>query len=80
MDLLTPKEAAKILKVEYVTVIKWLNKGEIQGFKLRNRANSNWRIERQDLERFLISSHLNNKVPVAAKNQGYRMKSIYKLL
>ncbi|CQR71759.1 Helix-turn-helix domain protein [Sporomusa ovata DSM 2662] len=61
MELLTPKEAAQILKVEYVTVIKWLNEGEIQGFKLRNRVNSKWRIERQDLEKFQTASHLNKK-------------------
>lgn len=61
MELLTPKEAAQILKVEYLTVIKWLNEGEILGFKLKNRANSKWRIERKDLEKFLIASQLNKK-------------------
>lgn len=45
MDLLTPKEAAQILKVEYLTVIKLLNKGKLQGFKLGNRMYSKWRIE-----------------------------------
>lgn len=36
----TPREVAELLKVNYLTVIRWLNKGEFKGLKV----GRTWRI------------------------------------
>ena len=48
-ELFTPEEIAKHLKVSKLAVYKWLQKGELKGFK----AGKMWRVKREALEEFL---------------------------
>ena len=48
-ELLTLKEAAKILKVSTRTLFTWLRRGDLAGHK----AGRGWRIRRSAIERFL---------------------------
>jgi excisionase family DNA binding protein len=48
-ELLTLKEAAKILKVSTRTLFTWLQRGDLTGHK----AGRAWRIRRSAIERFL---------------------------
>ncbi|MDR3588109.1 MAG: helix-turn-helix domain-containing protein [Negativicutes bacterium] len=59
MDLLTPAEVAAILKVHRRTVISWLQKKQIPGFKLGENAAGQWRTDRRDLDRYLLDHKLN---------------------
>ena len=60
-EILTPKEVAEILQLNYLTVIKMLRSGELTGFKLgNNKANAVWRIDRTDLQRYIIYNRLTN--------------------
>ncbi len=46
---LTPQEVADELRVNYITVLRWLNAGELRGYRL----GTQWRIKREDLEAWL---------------------------
>lgn len=48
-DLLTPEDAAKVLKVKPETIREWLRTGKLKGL----RAGRLWRIRPDDLEKFL---------------------------
>lgn len=45
----TPEEIAQGLKVSKLAVYKWLQKGDLKGFK----AGKMWRVTREELEAFL---------------------------
>lgn len=47
--LLTAKEAAKYLGIHYVTILRYLESGELKGYKVGPR----WRVKLEDLEAFL---------------------------
>jgi excisionase family DNA binding protein len=49
-ELLTPEEAAKVLRVDPATVRVWLRQGKLKGSKL---AGGHWRISEAELERFI---------------------------
>ncbi|MGA9754343.1 MAG: helix-turn-helix domain-containing protein [Desulfobaccales bacterium] len=49
-NLLTPEDAAKILKVRVETVREWLRTGRLKGLKAGPRM---WRVRESDLEAFL---------------------------
>lgn len=48
-ELLTPADAARILRMTEYTVRKKLNSGEIEGFQLGGR----WKIKREALRRYI---------------------------
>lgn len=48
-ELLTPQEAAKILKVDRRTVYKYLRSGELPAAKI----GDTWRIRQEDLDKFI---------------------------
>ena len=54
-ELLTTAEAMQKLNVSYNTIIKWLNKGIIPGFKLcdARKRGGTWRIRREDLDGYI---------------------------
>jgi len=54
-ELLTPAEAAQILRVTAATVVRWLNEKQIKGFKLGEGKKAEWRIHKQDLEAYIES-------------------------
>lgn len=52
MDLLTPNEALKVLKVDRRTLYGWLRMGKIPGaFKLHDGPKAPWRIPADALDR-----------------------------
>jgi excisionase family DNA binding protein len=53
MEYLTVTEVAERLKVTPLTVRRWLNKGELVGIQLGDRAG--WRITEADLADFLAA-------------------------
>ncbi|MDR3565470.1 MAG: helix-turn-helix domain-containing protein [Negativicutes bacterium] len=56
--MLTPEEVATILKVQRKTVIMWLQEKRIPGFKLGENAAAEWRIDYQDLEKYLSEQRI----------------------
>jgi len=46
MQLLTPQEAATMLKVHVNTIYRWIESGELKGVKIADT----WRIDQVDLE------------------------------
>ncbi|MEW6183036.1 MAG: helix-turn-helix domain-containing protein [Bacillota bacterium] len=48
-ELLTPQEAARILKIHVRTVYAHLRSGKLPGAKI----GDNWRIKQEDLEKFI---------------------------
>lgn len=52
-ELLTPKEAASILKVSPITIRSWLRSGRLKGVKVSNM----WRVRRSDLDELLFYAH-----------------------
>ena len=48
--VLTPVEAAALLKVRRTTVLDWLKSGHLRGSKLGHKT---WRIRQADLDAFL---------------------------
>ena len=61
MELLTPDEVASILRVQRKTVITWLQKKTIPGFKLGESAAAEWRTDRQDLDKYLSEQTLEKR-------------------
>ena len=57
-DVFTTTQVAKICRASRVTVNRWLNNGNLSGYK--PTPNSNWRITKNELLRFMIT----NKIPV----------------
>ena len=55
-QLLTPREAAEVLKVHYLTVLKLLNEGRLPGL----RVGGQWRINRDELIRALQEGRLSD--------------------
>ena len=53
MYLMTPDEAAKVLKVHPSTLRRWLAAGTFKAA----RTPAGWRISEQDVERFLAQRH-----------------------
>ena len=51
MEFLTTKQLAKILGVKTVTIRRWIDKGELPGYKIGKEL----RVEKQDFERFISS-------------------------
>ena len=51
VELLTVAEVAERLKVQPLTIRRWLKSGELAGIQLGDRAG--WRISEDDLGRFL---------------------------
>lgn len=49
MTLYTPQQVADILDINYQTVLKYIKEGKLKAAKI----GSNYRIRREDLERFL---------------------------
>ena len=49
MDIMTPEEVAKVLKVTPETIRKWLRKGELTGAD----TPAGWRVTPADIERWL---------------------------
>lgn len=48
-EFLTPKDLARILKVSYMTVYRWLKAGKLKSLK----AGKQYRINKSDLSDFL---------------------------
>lgn len=48
--LLTPEEAAEVLRVKTRTVMEWLRQEKLRGFKLGGKL---WRIKESDLRAFI---------------------------
>ena len=48
--VLTTREVAAALRVDRDTVIRWLNEGALQGFKL---PGGDWRVHQTELERIM---------------------------
>jgi excisionase family DNA binding protein len=46
---LTPQEVADELKVNYITVIRWINGGDLRAYRL----GAQWRVKREDLDEWL---------------------------
>ena len=53
MNLMTPDEAAKELRVARGTLYRWLQAGTFKAAK----TPAGWRISEQDIERFLAAHH-----------------------
>lgn len=49
-DLLTPREAAKLLRVSELTMADWLRAGIIPGVKLGTGPKARWRIRRAEID------------------------------
>jgi len=49
MEFLTTKQLAKILGVKTVTIRRWIDKGELSGYKFGKEL----RVEKQDFEKFI---------------------------
>ncbi len=54
-EFLTPAEVAAELKVKPRTIVKWLNEKRLQGIKLGTGRAAEWRIDRDDLDKYLNS-------------------------
>ena len=50
-DLFSTSEIAKILRVSVPTANRWLNSGELKGFRPSN--NANWKVTRKELIRYM---------------------------
>jgi len=48
-DLLTPRETARILRISYPTIHRWIKSGKLYAI----RVGRQWRIRREDVERIL---------------------------
>lgn len=53
-DLLTPNEAAAILRVNRETVMRWLRDGHMRGVKLPGDRGI-WRIPQSEIDRVLMT-------------------------
>lgn len=53
MEFYTLKEVAQYLRVHTRTILRWLEKGELQGYKLGIGKTSLWRISKTEVEQFL---------------------------
>jgi excisionase family DNA binding protein len=49
-ELLTPEEAARLLKVDPATIRAWLRAGKLKGYKL---AGGHWRISEEAITAFI---------------------------
>lgn len=58
MEMMTPQEAAEVLKVTPRTISIWLKNGKLPGFKLGSGRGAEWRLGREELELYL-KSHAN---------------------
>jgi len=56
--LLTPKEVADLLQIKPITVMTYLRKGTLKGFKVGRL----WRVRNSDLEAFVEKGHAEHKV------------------
>jgi excisionase family DNA binding protein len=56
-QILTTKELAAYLKLTKVTVYKYLNNGEIPGFKVKGR----WRFDKDRIDEVLSRKEIKNK-------------------
>lgn len=52
----TIEEVAKMLKVAYLTVYRWIQSGKLQS----NKAGKQYRINKTDLDRFITSYERKN--------------------
>jgi len=55
-DVFTTTEVAKICRASRVTVDRWLNSGDLKGY--RPTPNSNWRVTKKELVRFMFSNNI----------------------
>jgi excisionase family DNA binding protein len=55
MKLMTAKELSKYLKLNEITIYKYLQEGKLPGFKI----GSQWRFDRDEIDDFLRSSRRN---------------------
>jgi excisionase family DNA binding protein len=53
MKFLTRKEVAQLLRVSERTVDRWLQRGDLGGYKLGNGRTTLWRIPKEELKKFL---------------------------
>ncbi len=53
MKILTKKEVATFLRVNQRTVERWLNAGDLKGYKLGKGRTALWRIPEESLSGFL---------------------------
>lgn len=51
-ELLTPEEAAALLKVKVSTVKEWLRRGKLRGVRLAGKV---WRVRPADLDAFVLA-------------------------
>jgi len=49
MKVYTPNEVADVLKVEPVTIRRWLMAGKMSGFKV----GKEWRVTEEDIQQFI---------------------------
>lgn len=55
MNLLTPDEVAAVLKIKRRTVLRWIQQGKLPGIKLSEGPAPQWRVDSEDLDRYLES-------------------------
>jgi len=55
-DVFTTTEVAKICRASRVTVDRWLNSGDLNGY--RPTSNSNWRVTKKELIKFMLSNNI----------------------
>lgn len=53
MEFLTRKEVAKYLRVHERTVDRWIQNGQLKGYKLGKGRTALWRIPKGEIKKFL---------------------------
>jgi excisionase family DNA binding protein len=69
IDVLTSRSAARLCGVSFRTVIRWIERGELQAYRLPGRGD--YRIEKSDLHRFMGEHGIPN--PDASRHAAKRV-------
>ena len=56
MEFLTRKEVAKYFRVSERTIDRWIDAGNLKGYKLGGGKTSLWRITKSEVKKFLEKS------------------------
>ncbi len=56
MEFLTRKEVAKYFRVHERTVDRWIQNGDLKGYKLGTGTKALWRFPKSEIKRFLNKS------------------------
>ena len=61
MAFLTREEVAKYFRVHLRTVERWLHNGSLKGYKLGKGKTALWRIQEDDVKKFMAKHENKNK-------------------